>query len=126
MKIFLIIILQFVSFFIFSQFSENPDWTFNRTDHKLHLFVGYSSAFIVSSLITFKQDTLNIKNGLIYGGVVSSSLGVGKEIVWDMLLNKGVPTYPDLVYTLTGAVIGLLQTYIIYHVHKNNNNKTKL
>ena len=125
-----ILLFVFMSLNIFAQNSFQPlqeaDWTFNRLDHQLHYFGSIGLTIIVSGFSTYADlDNPNIKRGLIDGAIVGGGVAVAKEVVWDLALGLGTPTYPDLVYGLAGVGVGLITTYIMYRIDRFFKKKEK-
>ena len=132
MKYLLTILLLFIFLTVQNQEwqpIEQADWElFNRLDHKKHMVAGQLSTIYISLFLTYKDEyNPNIKKGLLIGASSSLALTIGKEVIWDYYLGYGTATYPDLVYGITGTLVGVAFTYLIYKFdrwyvknHKNN------
>lgn len=45
---------------------------------------------------------------LLIAIIITAVVGIGKEVIWDKLLNKGTFDKKDLVFDLIGIIIGCL------------------
>ena len=113
-----------LSLFFLSSFSQTKQWQpieqadwelFDRLDHKKHMVAGQLSTIYTGLFVTYKDGyDPNIKGGLLVGVSSSLALTIGKEVIWDYYLGYGTATYPDLVYGITGTLVGAVFTYAIY------------
>ena len=50
----------------------------------------------------------------LIGLIMAVIAGAAKELIWDKLLNKGMPEWWDFIYTAVGGFIGYLLFYSGY------------
>lgn len=135
MKGILYILIILLPLMVNSQNSFQPlseaDWTlWDRHDHKMHMFVGQITSWTPILVITYlDEDNPDFKKGLKYSIPISLGLTLGKELLWDRVLGLGTPTFPDLVYGITGTITGVIFSWGLYkleRVHVNKHEKLKL
>lgn len=57
---------------------------------------------------TLLVSILNIFLSILVSVLIVLLLGIGKEILWDKLLNKGTPDKKDIIADLIGIIIGII------------------
>ena len=75
-----------------------------QTDKKLHIMAGW----IIASC--FEAPIISFIAAIV--------IGVGKELIWDKLFNKGVPEWNDAWATIGGAIAYLLTIEIKYILYE--------
>lgn len=129
----LLFILLFIPFLSQAQFQpwSKADWElWNRSDHKIHMFVGQISILYPQLILTYAdQNNPDFIVPLKYTIPISLGLTLGKEYILDNALGLGSPTYPDLIYGIIGTATGLIISYTLYkleRLHINKHEKLKL
>jgi len=79
-------------------------------DKLYHLVAGMLIAIIASAICSL---LLPLNLSCLIGFIVSDTIGVIKEMYWDGAKKKGQVDIWDMRVTTTGALIGVLISYII-------------
>lgn len=92
---------------------------FAKIDDKiLHVWAGMLIS-IGTGLIAYFV-TKDISDSLLTGLISTVVIGSGKELIYDKLLKRGVPSWPDFWNTMWGLLVGLIILFMIIMTLKFN------
>lgn len=113
---------KLLSIFILSSFISNANPPI-FDDKAAHWWVAFGLT-VVSAEITW-QITDKIGLSVCVGGIVGEGATIGKELIWDGHLNRGVKDIGDGIAGTMGTFTGMMITTVKFDLQYKKRNKQK-
>jgi len=77
-----------------------------------HAFVSFLGTLVISIVTLLLMENKEI--GIYISGAIMLLIGVLKEVVWDWLMKKGVPSYADVTADAMGVGVAMMVLLMIF------------